>query len=213
MVELQVIGLNEINGILEPVTRPTIFAIFIHAFLQVALLEETTKLIAFKTGDYIRGKIRDLKDKPFAVMFYAGMISVGFALIENISYAGRALWGDLSYTGVSPEDVLIRRSMSAVILHMLAGMFMGYFIALGRMFSSNIKKAFYTFLGLISATFIHGAYDFLLMIPNNSSDFLILSETFIFHIPTTIIILIGTMTAYIMGSHLLRLKYRNKKLR
>ena len=214
IMDFDIIGINEVSpGSFKPVIRPSLFGIFIHAFFQIALLEELSKLIVFKSADYIRGKAKVLLDRPFAVMFYSGMISIGFAFIENISYVARAVWGDFGEMGITPEVILIERSASAVILHMLAGMFMGYFIAIGRMFAKPLKRFSFMILGLISAMFIHGAYDFVLMTPNGPGDILRITDSISFHIPSMIIILFGTLTAFVMASHLLRLRYKDKKLR
>jgi RsiW-degrading membrane proteinase PrsW (M82 family) len=98
-------------------------------------------------------------------MFFVGMISLGFAVIENIQY------GTMSR---DPMDTLWWRSITAVIGHMVFGLFMGYWIAIGRMgprrydrslldIIINKKKkfrtTFYTIVGLLAASTLHGIYD------------------------------------------------------
>ena len=117
------------------------------AFVQVALLEESAKFLFYRFTNMYRGRL----PKPLAIMFYRMCISAGFGVVENMMYAWR--YG---------PDVLIVRAFSSIILHMLAGLMMGYFISL----SVYIKRRKYTFrtIGLLAAVFIHGLYDFNLMV-------------------------------------------------
>lgn len=71
--------------------EPTLLAIFVFAFFQVTFFEEISKWFALRVGNAIRGDTRNRKDSAFAVMFYSVMIAVGFAVFENIHYAGRAI--------------------------------------------------------------------------------------------------------------------------
>jgi RsiW-degrading membrane proteinase PrsW (M82 family) len=116
------------------------------AFVQVGLLEEGAKLIFYRFANMYRGRL----PQPLAIMFYAMCISTGFAVVENMMYAWR--FG---------PDVLWVRAASAIILHMLAGLIMGYFISLGIY---KKQKYLYRTIGLLSAVFIHGLYDFNIMI-------------------------------------------------
>ena len=205
-VDYNIIGSAE-DGFLSLIRKPTVFGIFIKAFFQIALLEELSKFIAFKLGNFSRGKYSIRKDKPFSIMFYAAMISVGFAFIENISYAARAIWGDFHAMGIEPEHVLMVRSISAVVLHMIAGLFMGYFLSVSRRFKP-LRKALFAFIGIMSAVFIHGAYDFLLMIPNSAASSTVIGGIPI-HIPTMTLLALGIMTAYFMASNLLKRSKKN----
>lgn len=121
--------------------------LIITAFIQVALLEEGMKLLFYRFTSMYRGR----RPMPHAIMFYSMSIAAGFAVVENMMYAWR--FG---------PDVLWIRSYSAIILHMLAGLIMGYFISLG-VYKRKLKYLFQT-LGLVSATFIHGLYDFNVMV-------------------------------------------------
>lgn len=194
------------DGFLISFKQPTLWAIFIFAFLQVALLEELSKWLAFRVGHFVRGPERTKKDKPFSIMFYAGMVSVAFAIVENVYYAKRAIRGDFGV--IQPENVMMIRAMSSIIIHMVSGMFMGYFIALGRTFKP-LKNSLYTIVGLFAAAMLHGMYDFLLMKPSDASDTLVLFENMYVHIPTTFIMILGMATAFIMSSHLFRIHYRS----
>ena len=183
--------------------KPTLWAIFVFAFFQVAFIEELSKLFAFKIGNFLINN--NIKDSAFAIMFYSTMISVGFAVLENIHYVNRVLSGDLY--GINPNKMLIARSVSSVLIHMLSGLFMGYFIAIGKMSNNIFKKLGYTILGLIIATLLHGVYDFNLMKTANISDFInILGINF--HILNSLIILESIFISWLMSKKLLK----NKKL-
>lgn len=198
------------NGLLGYREEPTLWAIFVFAFFQVAFFEEIAKWFAFRVGNAVRGDTRAGIDSPFAVMFYSVMIAVGFAVFENIHYAGRALWGDLQ--GVNPNEMLLVRSLNSVVVHMLCGLFMGYFIALGRTFKNIFKHAGYTILGLISATLFHGIYDYNLMKGTTAEDF---TEIFgiQFHTTNNLLIIGGLIAAYFMANTLSKFSYNKGLLR
>lgn len=198
------------GGLVLASDKPTLWAIFVFAFFQVAFFEELSKWFAFRVGNAVRGDTRGGIDSPFAVMFYSVMIAVGFAVFENIHYVGRALWGDLQ--GVNPGEMLLARSLNSVVVHMLSGLFMGYFIALGRRCKSIFKHAGYTFLGLITATIFHGVYDFNLMKGYDQSDFInILGVDF--HIQNNLIIGGALVLAYLMANHLSKISNNNGLMR
>ena len=198
------------NGLFRVVEESTLWAIFIFAFFQVAFFEELSKWFAFRVGNAIRGDTRSGLDSPFAVMFYSVMIAVGFAVFENINYVGRALWGD--FQGVNPSEMLIVRSLNSVVVHMLSGLLMGYFIALGRRCRSILKHAGFTLLGLFSATMFHGLYDFNLMKPHTLDEYI---QVFglQFHINNNILIAAVMAFAYVMANHLSKISYNNGLMR
>jgi len=117
------------------------------AFVQVAFLEEGAKYMFYRLTNMYRGRL----PKPLAIMFYCMCVSAGFAVVENMMYAWR--YG---------PDVLVDRAYTSIILHMMSGLMMGYFISL----AVYIRRLKYLLraLGLLAATFIHGLYDFNLMI-------------------------------------------------
>ena len=102
-----------------------------------------------------------------SIMYYTTLVGVGFAIVENI--INFRAYGNAS---------IIARSFSAVIAHMICGLLLGYFIALGKRKSEvkshsefsrffikrpTIKGMTYTFIGLMVAIAYHGIYDFNLM--------------------------------------------------
>jgi RsiW-degrading membrane proteinase PrsW (M82 family) len=191
------------------VEQPTLWAVFVFAFFQVAFFEELSKWFAFRVGNAVRGDTRSGIDSPFAVMFYSVMISVGFAAFENMHYVGRALWGDLQ--GVDPGEMLLVRSLNSVIVHMVSGLFMGYFIALGRRCKNIFKHAGYTLLGLLVSTVFHGYYDFNLMKPQQVDDYINIFGMN-FHIQNNMLIITALIASYLMANHLTKISYNNKGL-
>lgn len=134
-------------------------------FIQVALAEELSKLAIFLLIDRYRRRNEGTKDHPLATMFYMGMVSLGFAVIENIQY------GTMS---ADPESTLYWRAITAVVGHMVFGLFMGYWIAMGRMGKrfydrslfdliinkkKTLRNILYTIIGVGAATILHGIYD------------------------------------------------------
>jgi RsiW-degrading membrane proteinase PrsW (M82 family) len=194
------IGFSYINGELISFFKNTMLSVLFLAIIQVALLEEFSKWMTFKCGDLIRGR-NTLRDHPYAIMFYTTMVAAGFASIENTEYAVRALSG-----GFGPDadvsQVLFVRSISTVIMHMICGIVMGYYIALGAK-SHKLDRVKYNFIGLVSATILHGLYDFTLMYGP-------LSETTA-HWPSAIIVVGGLVLAYFMATDLKYRKIYKKK--
>lgn len=118
----------------------------VHAFLIVALVEESSKFI------FVRGILYRNKNfnEPFDGIVYAVMVSMGFATFENIFYVAD---GGLS--------VALTRMFTAVPAHATFGVLMGYFLGKAKF---EHKKSYYAFHALGIATLFHGAYDYFLFI-------------------------------------------------
>jgi len=140
---------------------------YFHAyyFVQVALIEEISKLAVFLLYERYRRRTNEVHDHPVSTMLFMGMVSLGFAVIENIQYGSNS---------IDPMDTLWWRSITAVVGHMVFGLFMGYWISLGRMGArfhdrslldiiinkrKKLRNIFYTVVGLGAATILHGIYD------------------------------------------------------
>lgn len=165
-------GNNLANPVLERVLN-----LHITYFVQVGFIEELSKLAAFLLFfNYRRNNKKHLNDKPIGTIVYIAMISLGFAVIENIMYAMHA---------TSPLSSLIWRSFTAMLAHLLFGLYMGYFIVRGRLQNNaprsyiaamfwrfpKIKRVLYAGVGLFVASMIHGLYDLQLVLnsPNGLS--------------------------------------------
>jgi RsiW-degrading membrane proteinase PrsW (M82 family) len=143
-------------------------------FIQIGLIEELSKLGTFFLLERYRNNQESRNDHPLAIMFYVGMVSLGFAVIENIQYA---------LNSTDPGDTIMWRSVTAVIGHMVFGMFMGYWISIGRLKprlknrslfdlvilkADKFKRKLFIFIGLGAATILHGIYDLHLAINGNA---------------------------------------------
>lgn len=122
-----------------------VFLIFIYAIWVVGLSEEGAKFFFLRTVPYTRPAFNE----PIDGIVYAVMISMGFATVENVMYV---FDGGLS--------VGLMRMITAVPLHAVCGIIMGYYVGLAKFDASKSRKLLFT--GLILATVIHGLYDFFL---------------------------------------------------
>lgn len=153
-----------------------IMSMFILAFFQIGLLEESMKFMMFKSTERYRIK----RASPVAIMFYCMCVSAGFAVMENVMYL--QMYGN---------DVLVIRAFSAIMLHMITGLIMGYFMAVSRMRPN--RKYLLQAVGLLAAVFYHGMYDFNIMV-----------RDFGHGIPTIITLLPGMIVIFFMWRHLKR---------
>ncbi|HYG02719.1 MAG TPA: PrsW family glutamic-type intramembrane protease [Chryseosolibacter sp.] len=116
---------------------------FIDAFFMVALVEEMSKfifvrLILFPNKNF---------NEPFDGIVYAVMVSMGFATLENIMYVFQYGF-----------ETGILRMFTAVPAHATFGVMMGYYLGKAKFVHS--QTFYYGMLGLMAATFFHGAYDY-----------------------------------------------------
>jgi len=119
---------------------------FFKAFFVVALAEEFSKYI------FVRyfAQTRKAFDEPFDGIVYAVMVSMGFAVTENIAYVFQ---GGL--------ETAIWRAFTAVPAHACFGIIMGYYMGKAK-FSKN--RIVLNLTGLALAVLFHGIYDFFLFI-------------------------------------------------
>lgn len=188
-----------------------IFSTMFMAFIQVALLEELAKFVTFKFSESLHKETI----YPTTTMFYACMASTGFAVFENVHYLSSmySFWEPLINVGIYDQadqsimGLLKVRAFSAIILHMICGIFMGYFIALGRMNTNienpsvinlflkrhtRIKRLIYSSFGIAVAILYHGLYDWNLFVDNNPDSLFFL----------ILIICSGLLISFLMGRHL-----------
>lgn len=138
------------------------------SFFQVALIEETTKFLAFW---WLFSQRKNAKyDLPIAVMYYSMMSSAGFAILENITYLFD--YGD---------EVLFIRAISAILVHLLCGIVLGYFLQFAISFRKVLceksttrernkllfHKIKFIVLGILASSTFHAIYDFNLFLPFN----------------------------------------------
>ena len=135
---------------------------FFISFIRAAFLEETMKffVIIFYCLHL------DVFDEPMDALVYGVAASLGFAVIENWEYVLGATQDGLQ----AAQDVALIRAFTAVPLHALAGVYMGFFL-MDAIFQKHNRK-FFLFLSLFFPVCLHGLYD-LILFSKNISDFYI----------------------------------------
>ena len=121
---------------------------FLLAFIGIALVEETGKLIALRLSTWKNPNL----NYTFDGVVYSVFVSLGFALVENIFYVlSRGL-------GVS-----LLRAILAIPGHFSFAVYMGYYYGLAKFYEvagNKEKKKSCLFKGWLFATLLHGFYDF-----------------------------------------------------
>ena len=121
------------------------------SFMVVAASEEGCKFLMLRFYAYRHKAFNE----PFDGIIYSVMISMGFATLENIGYV-------LNYgfkTGI------IRMFLS-VPSHGAFAVLMGYHVGLARF--DKPRAIQHIVKGVLLAIFFHGAFDFFLLLQNNS---------------------------------------------
>lgn len=131
---------------------PPIYSAAWTAFMVAALIEELFKYFAV----YILIWKNPNFNERFDGIVYGVFVSLGFALVENISY----VFGN-------PEGlrVALLRAVTAVPAHAMFGVMMGYWFGLAKFVPS--KRRQYMFSAFSFPFLFHGIYDFILMSGKN----------------------------------------------
>lgn len=170
----------------KPVTTDIIFNYLFFTIVQIGILEETSKFTIFQWVSSER--LSRKHDLPIATIYYSLMTSLGFAFTENISYL-MSLYNTNSLNPFITNSELnnsmiklsLTRSLTAVVMHMICGVVMGYFISMYKENKNknnskstfhyhdfDLKGKFYVFLGIILASIFHGIYNLNIMLPDNN---------------------------------------------
>ncbi|MBL9025940.1 MAG: PrsW family intramembrane metalloprotease [Myxococcales bacterium] len=112
----------------------------VNGVVVAAMTEEALKLSVVMLFFYRRQEFNETMDG----ILYTAAASLGFALLENVLYAG----GNLV--------VGLARAISAVPLHATASGLMGYFVGVAKMRGGAFSRIS---LGYFVAVLIHGVYD------------------------------------------------------
>lgn len=128
--------------------------IFLHAFIEVALVEELGKYIMLRGYSYRR----EAFNEPFDGIVYSVMVSMGFAGLENVMYSLQGM------------GTAILRAFTAVPAHATFAVAMGYYVGLAKF--NPEKKVLYQVIGVSLAIIFHGFYDFFLMSHEQTGMFL-----------------------------------------
>ena len=132
---------------------------FYMSFIRAAFLEETLKfLIVIYYCLYLNEF-----NEPMDALVYSVAASIGFAVYENWEYVLSGYEISLDYA----KDIAFIRAFTAVPLHALAGVFMGFFL-IEAVFGKDNKKLF-LFLSLFFPICLHGLYNLILSSANFST--------------------------------------------
>jgi protease PrsW len=130
----------------------TIFETFLFAFIAAGLIEETSKF----TFIYLFTKRSRHFNEEYDGILYAVAVGLGFAFFENILYVAGAMM-DESGGGLS---IAILRAFTAVPMHALDGVILGYFIGRSHFEKTAMGRLTQNLIGLCMAILFHGLYDF-----------------------------------------------------
>tara|TARA_B100000963_G_C22549070_1_gene635897 strand:- start:272 stop:928 length:657 start_codon:yes stop_codon:yes gene_type:complete len=124
--------------------------IFLLSFFGIALVEEGVKYL------FLKGYVYNKKDfnEPMDGIVYAVMISLGFAMVENVMYVVNRPGMELT--------VAISRMFTAIPLHAVCGVILGYYVGLAK-FSHGQNNLLF-FKGLFFATLVHAIYNYFLLL-------------------------------------------------
>ena len=143
-----------VEGFIEDFTWGVESRHFYQAFVRAAFLEETMKFLVI----IIYCLHLDKFDEPMDALVYDVAASLGFAAYENWQYVIIA-FGNEGSEGASAVAWI--RAFTAVPLHALCGIFMGFFL-MDAIFDKEHAKL-NLFLSLFFPICLHGLYNYLIM--------------------------------------------------
>ncbi len=143
--------------LIELLTGEIFDNILLYSLLGVALVEEGIKYVTLLLYNYKK----DDFNEPYDGIIYSVMLTMGFALVENVMYVIQG-----------GGEVAILRMFSAIPLHATCGIIMGYFLGKAKMEHENIEKN--KILALVIPTIIHGLYNYFIFIEIITFSYIIL---------------------------------------
>lgn len=142
---------NGLEDILLSNEQPYLFEMALDAFICTALAEEASKYFFLRLLAYNNKNFNE----PFDGITYSVMVSMGFAMIENLLYVlGNANAG---------ITIALTRMFTAIPAHAVFAIIMGYYVGMAKY---KEHKKTYLLLGVLAATLAHGFYDFFIFIQN-----------------------------------------------
>jgi RsiW-degrading membrane proteinase PrsW (M82 family) len=122
-------------------------ALFVYAMLAIGPIEELAKMLPF----LVLVLRLDAFDEPLDGLVYASFIGLGYAAVENVLY--------LDF--LSPLETAAR-GFAGPVVHILFASIWAYWISRAKLAGSSIVKP--ALLGFALAAFLHGLYDFLVLL-------------------------------------------------
>ncbi|PSO43958.1 MAG: hypothetical protein BRC23_02335 [Parcubacteria group bacterium SW_4_49_11] len=133
-----------------------------YLFITGALIEEVLKGGAL----YLFVFRRDYFDEPIDTFIYGAAIALGFAAVENIIFVGGEFI--LSTPTIQVIGLLMFRTVTAVIVHLVSTAFIAYGLYIGVYARSWLPGVLSVILGIG----VHGAYNLLLSATHEASLFI-----------------------------------------
>ena len=125
----------------------------IGGFFAGGLVEESLKFLVF----YFYVLKEKAFNEPMDAIVYGVVVSLGFATLENYDYVFRIA----EKYEMSPLDMAIGRAYTAVPMHALCGVIMGFYFGMYAFVSGGKNLS----LALIVPYIFHGTYNFLCAFP------------------------------------------------
>jgi protease PrsW len=123
--------------------------VFFDMLVGVALVEELAKYIVLRRVAYPRPEFNE----PYDGIMYGVTAALGFAAIENLLYV-------LHYGA----EIGWLRMLTAVPMHAVCGVLMGFYVGLAKFSVSQRKARVLAFNGLALAVITHGSYNYFLRV-------------------------------------------------
>ncbi len=154
-----------LEGFISAFSLPPISFLLAYFFLGIAFVEELLKYLVVRFAVFSNSAL----DEPLDVMLYMVIAGLGFAALENILLLFRLIE---TYPASDIFLVNIIRLVEAVFLHALVSGLLGYFLAFS--FLKKKRRTLLFLLGLLSATLLHGSFNFYIFYVGGDSFFLLL---------------------------------------
>lgn len=143
---LEKIGFSILNRYFD---EDELISIVISNFFIIGVVEEMTKRFILKAVTWNHPAF----DYCFDGVVYAVAVSLGFAALENLLYVHRLGIG-----------VVPLRTVTAIPVHCITGIFMGHYYGLAKLYrerGNEEKKKSYLAKSYCIPVLLHGAYDFI----------------------------------------------------
>ena len=122
-------------------------------FFAGGLVEETLKFLVL----YLYVLKEKAFNEPMDAIVYGVVVSLGFATLENYDYVFRLA----EHYKMQPMDLALTRAFTAVPMHALCGVIMGFYFGMYAFVSGGKNLG----LALIVPYIFHGTYNFLCYFP------------------------------------------------
>ncbi len=155
LLETQLSGLLQQLQYFEFFIRFSFITDILKWFVVIALTEELLKYLAVKLIVLKRQEL----DEPLDIILYMIVVALGFAALENILYLFSPI-DSLSLNNIVKTTISISfiRFIGATFLHTLCSGILGYFLAVSFLYLK--KRLLLTVMGIFTAVFLHGLYNF-----------------------------------------------------